>query len=129
MVGYAWIKRPDVTASPWATLTHPTRAPASRSQHTACALAHLGDDLLGERLNLLVRHGLLARLDRHCDRDRLLTGLDAGAFVEVEQRHASDQLAVDVLRRAHEVAGLYVAIDHEREVALDRLERRKLECR
>src|SRR5690242_6287020 len=96
-VGYAWIKRLDVTASPGATLTHSTRAPALRPQHTACALAHLGDDLLGERLDLLVRHGFLARLDRHCDRDRLLARFDAGAFVDIEQRHTGDQLAVDVL--------------------------------
>ena len=50
-----------------------------------------------------VGHGLLARLERHRDGDRLLAGVDARAFVDVEHGDAGDQLAVDVLRGAHDV--------------------------
>src|SRR5262249_35745203 len=120
MVGYAWILGPSHTTKARATLTHPTRATGLRSQHATRSLADLGHDLCRQRLDLLVGHRLLARLQRHCDRDRLLAGLDASAFVDVEQRHASDQLAVDVLRRAHEIARFHGAIDHECEIALDR---------
>src|SRR5215468_3609218 len=98
-------------------------------QHAAGALADLSHDLPRERLDLRVGHGPFARLDRHCDRDRLLAGLDAGALVDVEHGDAGDQLAVDVLRRAHEITRPYGAVDQEREVALDRLERRELEYR
>ena len=50
-------------------------------------------------------------------------------FVNVEHADACDQLAVDRLRGAHDVGGLHAALDHEGEIALDRLERRQLERR
>ena len=49
---------------------------------------------------------LVARLQRHRDRDRLLARIDALALVDVEHRDAGDQLAVGGLRGAHDVAGL-----------------------
>ena len=72
-------------------------------------------------------------LSRGCkrdgDRDRFLAGIDALALVEVEHRDAGNQLAVDVLRGAHQIAGLHLAVDHEREVARHRLERRQRDLR
>ena len=76
-----------------------------------------------------VGHGLLARLNRDGDRERLLARLDALAFIDVEHRHAGDQLLVDILRRADEIGGLHLAVDDEGEVARHRLERRQFEHR
>ena len=59
----------------------------------------------------------------------LLVRIDALAFVDIEHADARDQLPVDVLRGAHDVAGLHVARHDEGEVALDRLERRQVEQR
>src|SRR4029079_14146829 len=70
----------------------------SCAQHATLALADLGDDLGCERIDLLLGHGLVARLDRHRNRDRLLPGLDALALVDVEHRHAGDHLAIHGLR-------------------------------
>ena len=78
--------------------------------------------LARERVDLLLGHGLVARLDGDRDRDRFLAGLDALAFIDVEHADARDQLAVDRLRGAHDVGGLHRAIDHEGEVARHRLE-------
>src|SRR5262245_49610522 len=100
-----------------------------RSQHPARALADLGHDLAGDRLDLLVGHRLVARLQGNGDGDRLLAGLDPLALVDVEHRHVRDQLAVDALRCAHDIRRLDRAVDHEGEVACDRLERRELEHR
>src|SRR6185295_4557411 len=66
----------------------------STAQHAAGALGDLGDDLVGERVDLRLGHGLVARLDRHRDGDRFLAGLDALALVHVEHRDAGDQLAI-----------------------------------
>ena len=103
------------------------RGPSIAAQHAAGALADLGDDLGRQRVDLRLGHGLVARLDRHRDGDRLLAGLDALALVDVEHRDAGDQLAVHRLRGAHDVGGLHRAIDHEGEVARHRLERRQLQ--
>src|SRR6266404_5934198 len=71
-------------------MTGLTRWKAARScaQHPAGAFAHLGHDLGAERVDLLVGHGLVARLDCHRDGDRLLAGLDALALVDVEYADA-----------------------------------------
>src|SRR6478735_4297240 len=63
----------------------------SCAQHAAGALADLGHDLRAERVDLLVGHGLLARLDRYRDGDRFLAGFDAWAFIDVEDADTSDQ--------------------------------------
>ncbi len=100
---------------------------SSPPQHAASALADLGDDLCGDRVDLLVGHGLFAGLQRHGDGDRFLAGIDALALVEVEHGHVGDELAVDAQRRALDIGGLHRAVDDESEVALDRLELRELE--
>src|ERR1051326_5080225 len=60
------------------------KAARSCAQHAAGAFAHLGHDLGTERVDLLIGHGFLARLDRHRDGDRFLAGLDALALVDVK---------------------------------------------
>src|SRR5215467_7942856 len=54
---------------------------------------------------------------------------DAFALVDVEDIDLRDELALGALRGAHQVCGLDGAIDHEGEIALDRLERREIERR
>src|SRR5262249_60586301 len=98
----------------------------SGPQRAAGALADLGDDPRRDRLDLLVGHGLLARLQRDRDGDRLPARRDALALVDVEHRHVGDELAVGGLGGAHQVAGPDGAVDHEGKIALDRLERREL---
>src|SRR5260221_3444618 len=106
-------------------LTVSSMMPLVRScpQHAAGLLRHLGHDLRRHRIDFLIGQRLLAWLDRDGDRDRLLGLVDALAFVDVEHGHLSDQLLVDALCRAHDIAGLDAAIDDEREVARHRLER------
>src|SRR5258708_28055232 len=89
-----------------------SRFSASRPQRPAGLLRHLGHDLGGDRLDLLVGQGFLARLYRHGNRDGLLALIDALAFVDVEHRAIRDQLPVGALRRANAVAGLCAAIAH-----------------
>jgi len=100
---------------------------SSCPQHPAGPLGDFRNDLRSDRLDLLVGHGLVPRLQGHGDRDRFLAGLDALALVDVEHRDVGDQLAIRALRRPQDVRGSYRAIDHEGEVALDRLERRKFQ--
>src|SRR5262249_27212185 len=101
----------------------------TRPHHAAGPLAVLGDDLCGHRLDLRVGHGLVPRLQCHRDRDRLLSGLDSFALVDVEHRDIGDEFAINALRRAQDVRGLDRTIDHEREVALHRLKRGQLQNR
>src|SRR5438445_535852 len=96
---------------------------SSPSRYSAGPLAELGHDLRGCGLDLRVGHGLVPRLQRHRDRDRLLAGLDPFALVDVEHGDIGDELAIDALRRAQDVGGLDRAIDHEGEVSLHRLKR------
>src|SRR5436190_18645819 len=67
---------------------------------------HLGHDLRRHRFDLLIGKRLLARLDGHGNRDRFPGLVDALALVDVEHGHVSDQLPVDALRRAHDIARL-----------------------
>ena len=101
---------------------HPRRTPP-------VFFVDLGDDLGRHRVDLLIGHGLLARLHGHGDRDRLLAVVDALALIDVEHGDVGDQLLVDALRGAHDVAGLDRAVDDEGEVARHRLERGELEHR
>ena len=110
-------------------VTETAHARHHAAQHAAGLLRHLGHDLRGHRVDLLIGQGLLARLDRHRDRDRLLALVDALAFIDVEHGDIGDQLLVDALRRAHDIAGLDAAIDDEGKVARHRLERREFEHR
>src|SRR6266849_7550136 len=63
------------------------------SKHAANALSDLGHDLCRDRFDLLVRHGLFARLQCHRDCDRFLVRINAGALVHIEYRDGGDQLA------------------------------------
>src|SRR2546429_1186132 len=101
----------------------------SCAQRAAGLLRHVGDDLRRHRVDFLVGHGLFARLDRHRDRDRFLAVVDALAFIDVEYADIGDQLLVDALRGAHDVAGLDAAVDDEGKIARHRLERGKFEQR
>src|ERR1700681_1455054 len=105
---------------------HPSsiRIPCRRlgAQHAAGFLGNLGDDLLTERVDLGVGHGLFARLHGDPDGDRLLAGVDALALVNVEHGDIDDHLFVDALRCAHDVGRLDMMIYDEGEIALDRLE-------
>src|SRR3954470_11858718 len=83
------------------------RFSASCAQRPAGLLADLGNDLRPDRVDLLIGHGLVARLNRHRDRDRLPGLVDALALVDVEHRDLGDQLLVHALRGAHDVAGLH----------------------
>src|SRR5207245_7014933 len=71
--------------------------------------------------------GFLARLQRHRDGDRFFARLDAGAFVDVENGDGGDQFSIGPLRRPYDVARRHAALDHEREVAFDRLKRGEFE--
>src|SRR5262249_58703840 len=92
------------------------------AQGPAGLLADLGDDLRGDRLDFLICQGVVARLQRDRNGDRLLPRLDALALVQVEHVDATDQLAVDRLRRAHDVGCLDGAVHHEGEFEVDRPE-------
>src|SRR5262249_21942691 len=48
------------------------------------------------------------------------------AFIDVEYAHGLDELAVDSLGDAHDIARLDGAVDQESEITLDGLERRKI---
>src|SRR4051794_12574169 len=102
---------------------------ASCAQRAAGLLRHFGDDPGRHRIDLLVGQGFFARLDRDRNRDRLLGLVDALAFIDVEHADFRDQLLVDGLRRAQDIAGLDAAVDDEGKVARHRLERREFECR
>src|SRR5712671_1248525 len=80
------------------------------SKHAADALCDLGHDLCRDRFDLLVRHGLFARLQGHRDGDRFLVRINAGALVHIEYRDGGDQLAVGAPGGAYEIAGLHSAI-------------------
>src|SRR5450631_1052058 len=108
----------------------PTRLmPASSAQHAAGFLGHLGHDLRRHRVDLLIGQGFLARLDRHRDSDGLFGLIDALAFIDIEHRDFRDQLLVDALRRADDVAGLDGALHDKGKIARHRLERRQLKHR
>ena len=51
------------------------------------------------------------------------------ALIDVEQAHIGDELLVDAARRLQQRLGRQRRIDHEGEIALDRLERRQLQQR
>src|SRR5437016_625780 len=107
--------RPERTSSQmWWTQS---RARISSAQHAAGFLRHLGYDLRGDRLDLLVGQRLVARLQCDGDGDGLLGRIDALAFVDVEHGDIGNQLPVGALRRADDVAGLCAAIDNEGEIA------------
>src|SRR5438876_5136146 len=73
----------------------------SCAQRSAGFPGDFRDDLRGHGVDLLIGHGLLARLDRYRNCQRLLVGIDALALIEVEHAHGRDQLLVDALRGAH----------------------------
>src|SRR5438552_1358845 len=102
------------------TASHPAMSSAQRA---AGLLRHLGHDLGGHRLDLLIGQGFLARLDRHRNGNGLLALIDALAFIDVEHRDIRDQLLVDAMRRADDIAGFDAAIDDKGEIARHRLER------
>jgi len=68
-------------------------------------------------VDFLVGHGLFARLHGDGNGDRLPAVVDALAFVDIEHGDVGDQLLVDALRRAHDIASLDGAIDDEGEIA------------
>src|SRR4051794_2637789 len=80
--------------------------PSSRPQRAAGLLRHLGHDLRRYRIDLLIGEGFLARLDRHGNGHRFPGLVDALALVDVEHGDARDQLLVDALCGAHDIAGL-----------------------
>src|ERR1700754_485757 len=80
------------------------RRPQSCPQAAAGLLGDFSDDLGADRIDFLIGQGLFAGLDRHRNRDRLLAIVDALAFIDVEHGDAGDQLLVDALRPAHDIA-------------------------
>src|SRR5476651_675533 len=68
-----------------------------RAQNAAGLLADLGNNALAERVDFGIGHGLVARLYRDSDSDRLLVRRDAGAFIDIEQADIDDELFVDAL--------------------------------
>src|SRR5690242_10430606 len=66
-------------------------------------LVDRGDDLGGDRLDLGIRQGLLARLQGDREGDRLLALAEAAAFEHVEDRDLGDQRLVGALGRLHQL--------------------------
>src|SRR5262249_18641300 len=75
-------------------------------QYAAGSFRNFGNDLSGKRIDLAISHRLFARLNGYRDRNRLLTGLDAPAFVDVKYSDIGDKLLVDALRGTNDVGGL-----------------------
>jgi len=79
----------------------PNAAPASSrpsgAQAAAGGLFDIADDLLRQRVEVLVGQGLFDRLDQHLDRHRLSALANGSTLEDVEDIDAGDQLAVAAL--------------------------------
>ncbi len=65
----------------------------------------IGDDLLRQRVEILIRQRLVHWLDRHLDRHGLAALAERGTFEDVEDADAGDELAVGARRGALDGAG------------------------
>src|SRR5258708_5180376 len=99
------------------------------TQHGTGGFRHLRHDFVRDGLDLGIGHRALDRLQGDGDRERLLALRHALAGIEVEHPRRRDQRLVGGARGAHQSVRLDARIDQEREVALDRLERREHQLR
>lgn len=101
----------------------------SSPQASARRLLDIGNDPLGQPVEVFIRQRAFRRLDRHFDGNRFLALAERCAFKDIEDIDRADQLAVGRRCGADDRTRFDCLVDHECEVAAHGLEGRKLQNR
>ena len=101
----------------------------SAAQGAAGRLLDLGDDLRGDRLEVLVRESPVERVEGHLDRDGLLAFAEGRPGKHVEHLDVADELAIGAFCRPDQLQSFDRFVDDEGVIPAQRLVGRQRQAR